>query len=105
MADYQEFKTPSGVVVQVRQRTYPEWEENELNRMACADKISSAEKGGDHTALLEGQRLYHNLRGARLTLWVKDWEKVKKGGISLGDVNAIEKHCLALENGEISEKN
>ena len=104
MADYQDFKTPSGKIVQVRQRTYEEWEEVEAERLAKADTLLELQATTPQKAILQDMRNVTTHRDKNLALWVKDWAKVKKG-LVLGDVAAIEKYCHDLEYGEIATKN
>jgi hypothetical protein len=105
MADYQDYQTPSGKIVQVRQRSYEEWEQIEADRIANGEKLLEQRKTNINAASIEEHKWLNVLRSRLLGLWVKDWEKVKKSGITLGDVNAIEKHCYGLESDEIAEKN
>ena len=104
MADYQDFKTPSGVVVQVRQRTYPEWEEVETDRLAKGDALIELRATTPEKAIVQEMRNITAHREKNLSLWVKDWPKVKKG-LVMGDIAAIEKHCRDAEYGELVEKN
>lgn len=104
MADYQDFKTPSGKIVQVRQRSYEEWEETESLRVANAEKIIDLRKTDPAGASSAELRSLVDFRSRLINLWVKDWEKHKKT-LTLGDVAAIEKHCMAMERDEIAEKN
>lgn len=104
MADYQKFKTPSGVVVQVRQRTYPEWEEVETDRLAKADALLELRAATPEKSVLQEMRNITAHRERNLALWVKDWAEVKKG-LVMGDIAAIEKHCRDSEYGELVEKN
>ena len=104
MADYQDFKTPSGKSVQVRQRSYEEWEQVEAERLTRADALIELQADSPQKAILQDMRNVTAHREANLALWVKDWANVKKG-LVLGDVAAIEKHCRDVEYGEIAEKN
>ena len=104
MADYQEFKTPSGVVVQVRQRTYTEWEEVEADRLVKADALIEQRATTPDKAIVQEMRNMTAHREKNLSLWVKDWPKVKKG-LLMSDIAAIEKHCRDTEYGELVEKN
>lgn len=104
MADYQEFKTPSGVVVQVRQRTYTEWEEVETDRLVKGDALIELRATTPEKAIVQEMRNITAHRERNLSLWVKDWPKVKKG-LVMGDIAAIEKHCRDAEYGELVEKN
>ncbi len=99
--NYTELKLSSGQTVQVRARTYEEWEGMEQERLDMLEELAKPEIA-DSPRRIEGllQRRFHLLRGKLLAMQVKDFAKLKPG-LSLRDVAEIEKKAKELEELEI----
>lgn len=103
--EYAEFKCSSGKTVDLRPRSYEEWEAQEDKRLEMAAQLDEMEKDGKKSeAHLRLQRLYREVRTLRLTACVKDFA-ARKSGLGLGDVAEIEKELERLESFTVPEGN
>ena len=98
---YTKLRVSSGAEVEIRPRTYAEWEQQEELRIKAVESVPNLAQGGNIQEVELGlQRANLKVRNARLGLWVKDFAG-KKANLSLRDVAEIEKAALDLESAEI----
>jgi hypothetical protein len=98
-------KVSSGLEVEIRPRTYGEWEEQEEMRLKYYEHLPELAKTGRVSeAELIMQRGGLVVRNARLGVWVKNFADVKSK-LTLRDIAEIEKAAVALESVEIQEGN
>lgn len=91
----------SGAVVKIRPRTYEEWEKQEEERLKSIEAVPNLAQGGNIQEVeLSLQRANLAVRNSRLSVWVKDFDKVK-GKLTLRDIAEIEQAALELEQMEI----
>jgi hypothetical protein len=98
-------KVSSGLEVEIRPRSYEEWEKQEDARLAAIEGVPAlldAGKRPQGEMLL--QRAFRDTRSLRLAVWVKDFPKLK-GKLTLRDIAEIERFAEALEAVEIAEGN
>lgn len=102
---YQEITLASKKAVEIRSRTYVEWEES-MNKAAELDTpyVKAVKNGDTMEAAVLSSKNSLIMREARLQCWVKDWP-AQKAKLSLTDVAEIETVAYALERGEVLEKN
>ena len=102
---YSKLKVSSGLEVEIRARSYGEWEEQEDVRLAAISGVPAlldADKRPEAETVL--QRVYRESRSARLQVQVKDFAKLK-AKLTLRDIAEIERSCASLEAVEIAEGN
>jgi hypothetical protein len=103
--DYTKLKVSSGLEVEIRPRTYGEWESHEDARLEAIDSVPGlVAEGKRPEAEKVLQRTYRQVRSARLASWVKDFAGLKNK-LTLRDIGEIEKAAEALEVAEIEMGN
>lgn len=103
--DYAEKKLSSGLAVQIRSRSYAEWEKHEEQRLDDSGTIAALkDEGKDAESSVALQRAALAFRNACLAAWVKDFEKIKSR-LGLRDIAEIEEAAIAMETPEIEMGN
>lgn len=98
---YTPVTTSSGMQVEIRSRTYTEWEAQEEQRLKSLEGVAVLEEEDKKMqAELAMQRAGLSMRNARLATWVKNFDKVKSS-LTVHDITEIEKAALKLEQEEI----
>ena len=101
MSKYTEFKVSSGLTVQIRPRSYAEWEKQEDQRLELISSLPAVmEAGKMQAAELLVQKQYRQVRTERLVIWVKDFLQ-HKDSLTMRDIKEIETAAEALEAVEI----
>lgn len=103
--EYAKHTLVSGLTVNLRGRSYDEWDAYEKERLSALEATGKMFMEGQ-TAQAEikiGQD-YREFREKRLALWVMDFSEVR-ASLSLRDVAEIERLCADLEKEEVEQKN
>ena len=96
---------PSGRTVNLRGRTYTEWETCEAERVAQLETIGKLIADGNAIAAeVAVQRQFVASREKKLALCVENWSELR-GQLSLRDVTAIETLSGKMEQAEIAAGN
>lgn len=93
---YEKITAPSGLEVEIRSRTYAEWEAHETERIRAIRDMRDNPSGFDMAAFESGRFL----RSRILACQVRDFETVK-AGLTLRDIEFIEKKAEGLETLEV----
>lgn len=96
--DYMTVTLSSGKTVDLRPRTFDEWEKQDDERLTAMEAAQST--GANLPAMVFLQRVERTLRGRRLETCVRDFA-ARKSVLTLRDVVEIEKHIVSLESEEI----
>lgn len=98
---YTPFTLSSGLAVEIRSRTYEEWEKQEEERLALLESVPNIAKEGNMQDLeLALQKAALSVRNGRLALWVNSFEGMKSQ-LTLREIAEIEKKALELEELEV----
>jgi len=98
---YSEHTLSSGTVVQIRPRTYEEWEAHEDERLQYLERLRAMQESGSVTGLdVEMFKGRKELRGKMLACWIKDFDN-EKTRLRLPDIAEIEREASKMESEEI----
>lgn len=102
---YQKHTLASGLQVELRPRTYAEWEDDIRTRERLLnEKFEAMRESNPGLVEVAFNVLGVDFREKRLALCVRDWEAVK-GGLSLRDVREVEKTLTDLEASDVETGN
>lgn len=99
--NYTTYTLSTGKTVNLRSRTYAEWEKQEQERLAELEKLDTLLYDEDvRKANRAAQRGYISLRTSLLAMQMENFEQ-EKDTLTLREVEEIEKLTSALETEEI----
>lgn len=104
---YEKHVLKSGIEVEVRGRTYAEWEAAEERQASAFAQLLESVKENPRPVIMaehEGRTLGNKLVAEKLALCVNGWDELKEK-LPLRDVAELKKLIDSLEGPEVEEKN